>query len=204
MQWLVRDGNWPLAALFTAPFLLALVPLWADKFGIALTLVYVQLPLYLLHQWEEHADDRFRQYLNRVAAGGREALTPTMTFWINSLGVWGIDLAALYLAWAVRPALGLAAGYLSIVNAVAHLAAALRRREYNPGLWTAIGLFLPFGGWCIYAVARAAQAGWGDHLIGIGIAMAIHVAIIIHVIRRVRSLATANRSQLVIVRQFAP
>ena len=93
MQWLVGQWQWPAAALFAAAFLLAMTPLFADRIGLALTLVYVQLPLYMLHQWEEHAGDRFRLHINRVFGGGREVLTPIATFWINSLGVWGIDLA---------------------------------------------------------------------------------------------------------------
>ena len=194
LEWLVDDWQWPAVGLFAAGFLLALTPLWADRFGSAMALVYVQLPLYMLHQWEEHAGDKFRLHINRVLAGGREALTPLATFWINALGVWGIDLSAIYLACSVRPALGLIAGYLAVVNAIVHIATAAGRREYNPGLWTAVVLLLPFGVWCIAAVSQAAKAGWEDHFLGLGAAVAVHVAIIIHVARRLRRLSATKHN----------
>src|SRR5690606_31604719 len=120
-DWLVRKWQWPYAALFTSMFLLALAPLWHSFAGLALTLVFLQLPVYLIHQFEEHAEDRFRNFLNRVIGHGRELLTPSATFWINSLGVWFVNLTALYLAWGVELSLGLMAGYLCVVNGVAHL-----------------------------------------------------------------------------------
>ena len=158
MGWLVGGWHWPTASLFTAGFLLLLAPAWFSVMGLALTLVYLQLPVYMLHQWEEHRGDRFRAYINRVIGGGREALTPTATFWINALGVWAVDLAALYLAGFVDLALGLVAVYLPLVNAVGHLGPAVARREYNPGLWTSAALFLPLGGWGLYEVAAASGA----------------------------------------------
>ena len=92
MRWLVQEWHWPAASLFAACLLLLLAPAWLSVAGPALTLVYLQLPVYMLHQWEEHTGDRFRQYINQRLAGGREALTPTATFWINVIGVWAVDL----------------------------------------------------------------------------------------------------------------
>lgn len=185
-NWLVRDWQWPAAALFTSVFLLALTPLVFHSTDLALTLLYVQLPIYMIHQWEEHRGDRFRLYINQKIGGGQEALTPTATFWINSLGVWGVDIAALYLAWAVAPWAGLAAGYLAVVNAIPHLAMSIKTREYNPGVITAGLLFLPIGGWCIAEIGS--QATWQSNGLALLIAIGIHVAIVIHVARRVTCL----------------
>jgi hypothetical protein len=174
--WLVRDWQWPAAALFAAVFLLAMAPLVAGSAGIALALVFVQLPIYLLHQGEEHVGDRFRRYVNQVIAGGRELLTPGITFWINFLAVWVVDLAALYLAWAVDLAAGLVAGYLALVNGMVHIAQAVARREYNPGLGSAVALFLPLGGWCVWE-AGAGSGPWA-HAIGLGVAVGGHAVIV--------------------------
>ncbi len=188
MGWLVGEWQWPAASLFAACLLLLLLPVWLRAAGLALALVYLQLPVYMLHQWEEHAGDRFRQYVNKTMAGGRKALTPSATFWINALGVWAVDLAALTLACFVNPALGLIAAYLPLVNAVGHIAPAVKRRSYNPGLWTSLVLFLPLGGWCVYEIAAISHAGWEWHALGIGVAVAVHAAIIIHVVRRLARL----------------
>ncbi len=54
----------------------------------ALVLVALQLPVYMLHQYEEHDDDRFRRFANRVMGGGVELLTVPAVFVINIGGVW--------------------------------------------------------------------------------------------------------------------
>ncbi|PQO44431.1 HXXEE domain-containing protein [Blastopirellula marina] len=181
-NWLVRDWQWPSATLFAAVFLTAFLPLVALSAGLLLTLIYVQLPVYMLHQFEEHRGDRFRLYINRTIGHGKEALTPAATFWINSLGVWLVDLLALYLAWLIHPAAGLATGYLAVVNAVPHIGMAIRNRQYNPGLTTAVTLLLPIGLWCVIAVGSSAS--WQAHLVGLAVAIGVHVAIVVYVAKR--------------------
>lgn len=188
MNWLVDQWQWPFACLFAAALLLLLTPVWMHAAGIPLALIVLQLPVYMVHEWEEHTGDRFRKYLNQNVAGGREALTPQATFWINALGVWGIDLLAIYLACFVDLSLGLMAFYLPIVNALTHIRVAIARREYNPGLWTSVVLFLPLGGWCLYKVAVQSGATWLDHVLGAAIAVAVHAAIIAYVLVRLNRL----------------
>lgn len=191
MDWLVGQWQWPRAGLFTAGLMLLALPAWIEAAGVVVALVMLQLPLYMVHQFEEHYHDRFRQYLNRNVAHC-EALTPAGAFWINALGVWGLDIVMLYLAVFVSPSLALAAFYLPIVNALTHLREAVARREYNPGLWTALMLFLPVGGWALYHVSVESGATWVDQLVGAGIAVAVHVAIIVYVVVRVRYLRSAT------------
>lgn len=188
--WLVREWQWPTAALFTGVVLLAVLPPVAFFTGTAVALVFAQLPIYMLHQYEEHAGDRFRKYANTVLGGGQEALTPAATFWINSVGVWGVDVLALYLAWLVAPSAGLVAGYLTVVNAAVHLAQAVARREYHPGLVTAVVLFLPVGGWCVYEAG--AGGGFWPHAAGLAGAVAIHAMIVAYVARRLAGLRKAE------------
>lgn len=177
-DWLVTSWRWPGASLMVAAFLLVLLPVFFAGFGLAATLVFAQLPAYLAHQWEEHADDRFRRYVNDRIGGGLELLTPTATFWINSLGVWGIDSASLYAAVYVTPSAGLSAAYLSVVNGLSHVGQALRLREYNPGLFTAVALLLPLGGWAVTEINETATAL--HHAVGVSVAIGVHVAIIAH------------------------
>jgi hypothetical protein len=186
MRWLVRE--WPYAAIFTAGFLLLLIPFFY-QLGLAITLVYLQLPLYMIHQFEEHDRDRFRTFANQMLAGGREAFTPTAIFVINSVGVWGVDLAALYLAWFHNLAFGLIAIYLPLFNALTHVGATIVFRRYNPGLWTALALFLPFGVWSLIVVSRASHATWPMQALALGVAILVHALIMVHVKLRLRKLA---------------
>ena len=71
---------------------------------------------------------------------------------------------------------GLAAPYLMLVNVVAHLAGAVRWRVYNPGLWTACGLFAPLALLALWRIAAGLLSSLGV----LQSALAIHAAIIGH------------------------
>ena len=170
------------------PLLLALVPVLAGRWDPVLLAVFLQLPIYVLHQVEEHWHDRFRRFVNGHLAGGREALTPRAVLVINVGFVWGFDLAALYLATFVHPALGLLAIWLALVNAAVHGVAAAVLRAYNPGLVTALLLLLPTGLWGWTVLRGAGAAPLWAHGMGILAAILVHVGIVVHVRRRVAGL----------------
>ncbi len=167
--------NWVYGGFLAGLLLLALTALLAQDWPVWLTAVWIMLPLYMLHQYEEHDNDRFRLFVNRQIAGGREALSPAAVFLINIPGVWGVILVSFALAWNVRPGLGLIAIYLVLVNAVAHVVAAILMRRYNPGLITALVLFLPVGGLALW-ILQATNPSSKDHAIGLGVSLGIHVA----------------------------
>jgi hypothetical protein len=180
-------NHWVYGGLLAGILLLGLIPVFATLWPVALTATFLQLPIYMLHQYEEHDNDRFRVFLNRTLGKGRDILSPAAVFVINVPGVWGVNLAALYLAWAVNPGLGLIAAYLAVVNAVVHIAHAIHFRRYNPGLATAVLLFLPLGGFCIAEIQRAGYGSAVHHLIGLGTAIGIHAVIVGYVLNRVSS-----------------
>jgi hypothetical protein len=189
MDWFER--YWMYTGVVAGLFLLSIVPLTVGAWSLPLLLVYLQLPIYMLHQLEEHYDDRFRRFVNEHVAGGRQALTTPAVVFINVPGVWGVNLIALYLAYFVDPGLGLIAIYLTLVNAVAHVVATIVLRGYNPGLVTALVLFLPVGTWGLVALSSLPSVTTSYHVIGLGIALLIHAAIIAHVKRREHALSMA-------------
>ncbi|GIX03813.1 MAG: hypothetical protein KatS3mg113_0819 [Planctomycetaceae bacterium] len=139
-------------------FLLKLLPVFTVQCGLALTLVFGQLPII----WST----RGRKLRGSVPGfheprgGGRPAgVDPTATCGMHSLGVGRRFWSALYIAWALEPSAGLVAGYLAIVNAVFHVVPAVARREYNPGLVTAVLWFVPVGGWCVAQVGSEGRNG---------------------------------------------
>jgi hypothetical protein len=183
-------NNWMYAGLVAGLFLLALVPLLAGAWSLALLLVYLHGPVYMLHQVEEHAADRFRRFVNLHIGHGREALTTEAVVWINVACVWGINLAALYLARFVDTGLGLISVYAMLVNAVTHIVAAVVLRRYNPGFVTAAVLFLPLSLSTLWVLAQSFGVGALDQVIGLAVAVLIHVAIVVHVLRRAGSVTT--------------
>lgn len=184
-DWLA--AHWVAGALCMAVALTLLTPVLVGALATPVLLIYLHSPGYMLHQIEEHWGDRFRTYINTKLFGGIDALTTQAVLWINLPGVWGIDLAALYAARMVDPGYGLAAPYLMIVNAVAHLGMAARLKAYNPGVATSVALFFPLG----FATLWLVPATLAQHALGLGISLAIHAAIVVHTARRAHVLKAA-------------
>ncbi|MEX0430288.1 HXXEE domain-containing protein [Spiribacter insolitus] len=160
---------WVYATPPAALLLIGLYPL--SGAGIALP-VYLALPIYMIHQFEEHDADRFAVFLKGLLGPERRGLTAADIWVVNVVCVWFVLLAVFYLA-SGDPAWGVLTGYLVIVNAVLHAAWAVRLRRYNPGLWTALLLFLPLAVW-IFAVVPAPLS---IHLASLLAVIILHAAI---------------------------
>ena len=187
VEWLA--SYWVIGAGFMAAALLALAPVLAATLPLTVFLIFLHSPLYMLHQVEEHAGDRFRRFANERMFGGREGLSVPAVLVINLPLVWGLNLAALYAVAFCGPGWGLVAPYALVVNALNHLAAGLKLHAYNPGLVTALVLFLPLGFVTITLIAREPSVGLADHLVGLGGALLLHALIIAHVSARLRRMA---------------
>jgi hypothetical protein len=142
-------NNWVYGAFLTSLVLVLLSPIYARNWNRIQLLTFFSLLIYIFHQYEEHDDDRFRVFVNKMLAGGREALTKANVFWINVIYVWiflaVVNLAVHYVAagWAV------AASYLLLVNALAHIAPGIVLQRPNPGIFTSIIFFVPLGSWLL-------------------------------------------------------
>ncbi|MBT8528968.1 HXXEE domain-containing protein [Polynucleobacter paneuropaeus] len=175
-------SNWVYGGLLAGLLILLLMPLLTIGWPTQLKLFYLTLPIYMLHQYEEWDGDRFRIFLNNHLGRGKNLLTHKAGFVINIFGVWGVIAAALYLAFYVNPGFGLIATYLVLVNAFVHILATFILRSYNPGLITAIVLFIPLGLCTLYRENFGSDRTF--QYLGIAIAILIHVGIMGHLLRR--------------------
>jgi hypothetical protein len=174
-------ANWVYGGFMAGVLLLLLAPVIIRSWSPVLVAVFLCLPVYMVHQYEEHDNDRFRRHFNETIGRGREVLSPLAAFITNVPGVWGVVGLSIWLTATANIGFGLIACYLLIVNAAVHVISGIMYRGYNPGLATGLLLFLPLGG---YGVSQVSQAGGGPmwaHLLGAGSAIAIHVVILIHV-----------------------
>jgi hypothetical protein len=171
-------ANWVYGGAMAGVLLVLLTPLIIAGWPGALAITFLQLPVYMLHQYEEHDDDRFRRFFNQVIGRGREVLTPGAVFVVNVPGVWGVIALAMYLVMLVNPGFGLIAIYLTLVNAVVHVLAGVVLRRYNPGLVTAVLMFLPLSAFSLLVFHRAGIDGAVFQAVGLASAIGIHLAII--------------------------
>ncbi len=170
--WLAQ--RWVTGALFMAAALLALVPLLREAWPAWVVLIFLHSPAYMLHQVEEHSADRFRQFVNNVMFHGRDALTTPDVLVINLPLVWGTNLFALYAGLWWGPGWALVAPWVVLVNGITHIAATVKLRRANPGVYSSVLLFLPLAVITLMVV----PAGLGAHVAAVAAALVLHAGIV--------------------------
>lgn len=178
--------NWVYGGALAGLLLLALAPLVLAGWPAAFVAVFLQLPVYMLHQYEEHDDDRFARFLAERFGGGHPVLSRFDIFVVNIPGVWGVNLISIWLAAWLGVGFGLIGVYLTVVNGLVHIGQGIALRRYNPGLATAILMFLPLGIWALWEVQATGAAELHHHALGLLLAVLIHAAIVARAARNRR------------------
>ena len=80
--------HWVYGGFLSSFVLLACGIVFLGTDSLLMLLLFLHLPAYQIHQWEEHDNDRFRTYANREIGKGREILTPGTVFVVNIFAVW--------------------------------------------------------------------------------------------------------------------
>jgi hypothetical protein len=141
---LAKGQNWAKAAPWLAAITTILLFL-LSKPSEPIFWALLNIPLYLLHQTEEHLwPGGFKDYMNKVVnrlPDGQESLTDSKVFWINILLVWVAFTVFAVLAF-VNIGFGLLMIVFSMMNCLTHIAEGIRRRRWNPGLVMATIQFL--------------------------------------------------------------
>ena len=179
---------WVYGGFLAGILLLLLSPLLVAGWSPPLAAAFLLLPAYMIHQYEEHDGDRFRQFFNETIGNGLDVLSRRAVFITNVPGVWGVIALSLYGAAWFSLGWALVAAYLVLVNAVVHVVHAAIFSRYNPGLFTALVVFLPLGVVSLVLIERAGEGSIASHSIGLAAAVAIHAAILLHVRRKVLTL----------------
>jgi hypothetical protein len=179
-------GNWAKASLPLAIVLFLISPFVYKGIGLAATLVYLTLPFYMLHQYEEHAGGQFKAFVNKTVGRGREVLSDRAIFRVNVLFVWLGTLVVLYLCVYVNIVWGLLSGYLVAFNGIVHIVTSIRLRRYNPGFWTSVFVFLPLGIYIIYVINKESGASWLYNVIFLVVTILLHSMILLNIRRQRR------------------
>ena len=150
-------------------------------------LIWLQIPVYLLHQFEEHAwPGGFAGFVNKIVFKQENGpLDEKSIFWINIPIVWiGFPIfAALATIWID---LGIWIIYLSLVNGAFHILVALRLRRYNPGVVMSLLFNVPLSIYTLVRMPEIASISALSHSIGIAIAIVIQVGLVAFIIKRIK------------------
>ena len=109
-------ANWVYGGFLAGLLLLLLTPVLVHSWPVSLVTTFLCLPVYMVHQYEEHDNDRFRLFVNQKIGKRRVGLSPLAVFVINVPGVWGVIGISLALAATVSAGFGLVAVYLVLLN----------------------------------------------------------------------------------------
>lgn len=196
LSWFVDGYGWARMCPPAALLLLASLPLFLDA-GLPLILAYTFLPAYMVHQYEEHAHGAFAAFANSRIAHGREMLTRAGVFWISVLGVWVVFVVLFYLAGYVAVGFALGAVYATIMNGITHALARAVSRSYNPGLYTSLALFLPWGVFVLvyFNLAVLTDSVLLYNAVGLLVGIGLHVAIMGFLLRRRARLQAAGTTR---------
>ena len=143
--------NWAKLSLFLAVITAVLIYIFINPLNLPLFLIWMQLPIYLLHQFEEHNWNGFKNYVNRNVFKVKEGdfpLNDKIIFWVNIPAVW-ILIPIFSALSSVNIMFGLWIPYFAVFNSLSHVIVSVRNREYNPGLLVSLILGIPAG---IYAL----------------------------------------------------
>lgn len=184
--------NWARMALPFAALMLCSLPVFLTATNVPMILLYTLLPVYMIHQYEEHAHGRFVEFFNSTMGNGYEVLTKVSAFWINMLEVWLLFLVSFYLAKYVAIGFALVPVYLIVFNGFTHVIASAALRRYNPGLYTALLLFFPWGLFLLIYFNGITQSGLLFNGIGLLAAIIGHAIIVIYAVRRRNTLESGS------------
>lgn len=111
-----------------------------------LFLIWLQIPLYMLHQFEEHAwPGGFKSYINRKIFNviDREApLNDERIFWINIPIIWVLmPLCAIFSRFCL--VIGAWIPFFAVINSLTHIFVLVAKREYNPGAVVSLLVNIP-------------------------------------------------------------
>jgi len=130
-------------------------------------LAWAATAAYLLHQFEEHGiDAEGASYAFHGTLCGTFGFADAAACPIPEAFITAVNIPVVWLAGPISALLGrrwpeIALSYFSVpaVNAAAHIGPALASGSYNPGLVTAVLLFLPLSLWTFWVALQRPDLG---------------------------------------------
>ncbi len=171
--------NWAKLSVLLAIAITLLVIYFIKIENTILFLIWIQIPIYLLHQFEEHARNGFKNYVNKKVfqvQEGEYPLNDKNIFWINIPIIWILMPIFAGLS-SFNIMFGLWIPYFAVFNSLSHVIFSIRNQEYNPGLIVSLILGIPIGIYALIIFYCYIAVPTITSIISIFFAMLLHIVV---------------------------
>jgi hypothetical protein len=169
MNWLYK--NWAKLS-----FLLAII---VTIFIFVFIKTENSVPIYLLHQFEEHRWNGFKNYINKKVFNvqkGDFPLNDKNIFWINIPIIWILMPIFAGLS-SINIMFGLWIPFFAVFNSLSHVIFSIQNWEYNPGLIVSLILGIPVGTYALITFYSYIAVSAIISIISIFFALLLHIII---------------------------
>jgi hypothetical protein len=177
--------NWAFMTLPIAVFSAIILFSSFSMIGWIAFLVWMQFPVYLIHQFEEHAyPGGFKDYINRNVFNSKKEDTPLNdkdVFWINIPIIWFLFPLAAVLSQTLDPQIGVFLPVFGLFNASTHLIAACVKRMYNPGFFVSLIVNFPTGIFTLLVMKHQNFLGFTSFILAVLSTILLHLAMIAYI-----------------------
>jgi hypothetical protein len=181
VNWLYK--NWAKLSVLLAIVLTIFIIIFIKLENIVLFLIWIQIPIYLLHQFEEHAWNGFKNYINVKVFKVQEGnfpLNEKNIFWINIPIIWILMPIFAGLS-SINIMFGLWIPYFAVFNSLSHVIFSIRNWEYNPGLIVSLILGIPVGTYTLIIFYTYITVPLIISIISIFFALLLHIMIFVYI-----------------------
>ncbi len=176
-------ANWAHSGLLVAFYATVILLCNVSTIPFFIFLVWMQFPVYLMHEFEEHVyPGNFQFFFNRDVFKSSNPVVPLNSeriFWINILAVWVLLPGAAVLAQLVNPAFGILPPVFGLFNATSHILISMRFKTYKPGLLASVFLNYPTGLYTLYYASQHGILSIENLLIAFLVSLIVHAVIIV-------------------------
>jgi hypothetical protein len=185
VNWLYK--NWARLCIILSIIVVVIILLAVKTNNILLFLIWIQIPIYLLHQFEEHSwPGGFKKFVNREIFNvkvGEYPLNDTNIFWINVPIIWVLMPIFASLSY-INLFFGLWIPFFAVFNSLTHVIGAVVKRKYNPGLFVSLVLGIPVAVYTLWLFYSLVNVPLIITLLSILAVILLHLAIIVPAVRR--------------------
>jgi len=181
MDWLYK--NWSKLSLGLALVLTLLIIVFIKPSNTLLFLIWIQIPIYLLHQFEEHSKNGFKNYVNKTVfkvSDGDYPLNDKNIFWINIPIIW-ILMPLFAILSSINPLIGLWIPFFGVINSLSHVIFSIVNKQYNPGLIVSLVLGIPVGIYTLIIFYSNLNISYLVTGLAIGFAIILHLIVLLYI-----------------------